>query len=266
MKRLALTLFTALVFVLVGQAFAGDLHPRALGDYDQYVLALSWQPGFCQSMHDAGGALPAECAAEPDLPDRSAYLTLHGLWPSLPRSLEGRVAEKSWQREGCRAADPSLPAADADHKCELPAVPLSPAARAGLAAVMPGEGGGSCLERYEFAKHGMCFGFEPDAYFGKAAELDRAVRGGALGRFLAQNYGRRVTLNQLLGALTPLFGPEAAERVEVLCQGVGDAAYLTEIRIPLKREAVNAPLSPAALGEASPRRKCAVFVIDPRGF
>lgn len=266
MKRLALALFTAFVFVLAGQAMAGDLHPRALGDYDQYVLALSWQPGFCQSMHDAGGALPAECAAEPDQPDRSAYLTLHGLWPSLPRSLEGRVAEKNWQREGCRAADPSLPAADADHKCGLPVVPLSTAAREGLAAVMPGAGGRSCLERYEYAKHGMCFGFEPDAYFGKAAELDREVRAGGLGRFLGEHYGRRVTLGQLLGALTPLFGPEAARRVEVLCHGEGAAAYLTEIRIPLKREAVNAPLNSAALGEASPRHKCAVFVIDPRGF
>lgn len=48
--------------------------------------------------------------------------------------------------------------------------------------VMPGAGN-SCLERYEYAKHGACFGFDPNAYFGTMIRLDKAIKTAHWGSF-----------------------------------------------------------------------------------
>jgi ribonuclease T2 len=53
-------------------AAGGDLGPRPPGRFDDYVLSLSWVPGFC-AIHRGR---PAECA-------RGLGFALHGLWPQL---------------------------------------------------------------------------------------------------------------------------------------------------------------------------------------
>jgi ribonuclease I len=67
-----------------------------------------------------------------------------------------------------------------------------PVGAAKLNSVMPGAGGNSCLERYEYAKHGVCFGFDPDAYFGTMVRMNQEVKSSPLGQFLSDNYGKTV--------------------------------------------------------------------------
>ncbi|PHP39792.1 ribonuclease I, partial [Salmonella enterica subsp. enterica serovar Dublin] len=70
---------------------------------------------------------------------------------------------------------------------------LSPDIATALKEGMPGAGGNSCLERYEYAKHGACFGFDHNAYFSTMIRLDKAIKDSALGQFLADNYGKTVS-------------------------------------------------------------------------
>jgi ribonuclease T2 len=101
----------------------------ATGDFDFYVLTLSWSPGFC----DTGGdeKSPGQCAA-----GSGEGFVVHGLWPDN----QGR-------------ADPS--------DCGR-AERLSTEALAEVNGVYPDAG----LARYEYAKHGTCTGLSPEAYFG----------------------------------------------------------------------------------------------------
>lgn len=68
-------------------ARADELQPKQYADFDRYVLALSWQTGFCQSQHDRGRKEPVECRLQKETEDKSAFLTVHGLWPGLPKSV-----------------------------------------------------------------------------------------------------------------------------------------------------------------------------------
>jgi len=100
----------------------------APGDFDFYVLALSWSPGFC----DAGGETkaPDQCAIGTGL-----GFVVHGLWP---QNAHGYPSD-----------------------CDNGARPVSRAALAAAEGVFPSEG----LARYEWRKHGACTGLAPQAFF-----------------------------------------------------------------------------------------------------
>ncbi len=57
--------------------------------------------------------------------------------------------------------------------------------------VMPGSGGTSCLERYEYAKHGVCFGFDPDSYFGAMVRLNGEIKRSPVGIFSRSTMAKR---------------------------------------------------------------------------
>ena len=86
-----------------------------------------------------------------------------------------------------------MPEAKASRKCAAEETGLSLEVANKLNQVMPGSGGKSCLERYEYAKHGVCFGFDPDTYFSTMVRLNSEVKQSAIGTFLAANYGKTVT-------------------------------------------------------------------------
>ena len=54
--------FVAIALLLsAAQVSADPLIATQYGDFDRYVLALSWQTGFCQSMQDRNRSEPEEC-------------------------------------------------------------------------------------------------------------------------------------------------------------------------------------------------------------
>ena len=166
---------------------ADPLKPTQYGDFDRYVLALSWQTGFCQSMVERNRDEPEECRLQKESSNKTDFLTVHGLWPALPKSIAARgVDERRWMRFGCATRPvPNMPEAKASRKCDAAETGLSLTGAAKLNSVMPGAGGNSCLERYEYAKHGVCFGFDPDAYFGTMVRMNQEVKHSAAGKFLA---------------------------------------------------------------------------------
>ena len=108
------------------------------GDFDFYVLALSWSASFCES----GGAQKGrrQCA-----PGAAHGFVLHGLWPQYERG------------------HPSDCAADR---------PLSRAVIDAHPGLFPDEG----LARYQWRKHGTCSGKGPSAYFADVRRARDMVR------------------------------------------------------------------------------------------
>jgi ribonuclease T2 len=96
------------------------------GDFDFYVLALSWSPGFCDLV--GNGRNSAQCAEGSGL-----GFVVHGLWPQYESGF------------------PS----DCDTR------PVSRVALDQASGLFPDEG----LARYEWRKHGTCSGKSPLDYF-----------------------------------------------------------------------------------------------------
>lgn len=98
------------------------------GQFDYYVLALSWSPTYCEAK--GKNAEPAQCARA-----RPFAFVVHGLWPQY---------ERSWP-ESCQNPAPFVPEATVRGMLEL----------------MPSRR----LVIHQWRKHGTCSGLGPDAYF-----------------------------------------------------------------------------------------------------
>jgi ribonuclease T2 len=138
MRRLTL----AVALALLAAAQAAPAQDRA-GDFDYYVLALSWSPSWCE-------AEGADDAAQCD-PRADVGFVVHGLWPQY---------EDGWP-EYCRSAA------------------RNPSRRetAAMADIM-GSGG---LAWHQWKKHGRCTGLSSQDYFALTREaFARVARPAAL--------------------------------------------------------------------------------------
>lgn len=266
-KGLVASLSVAVAILSYLPAHADPLVAQNYSDFDSYVLALSWQTGFCQSQHDRGSREPDECRLQKEPTQKSDYLTVHGLWPSLPKSIAARgVDNNRWMRYGCASRPvPNMPEAKASRKCAAGETGLSLEMANKLNAVMPGAGGTSCLERYEYAKHGVCFGFDPDAWFGVMVRMNQEVKQSPLGAFLADNYGKRVSRRDFDAAVAKSWGDNSIKSVKLSCSG--NPAYLTELQFRLDAAKINAPLSTQSFRPQPHPGNCGdAFVIDSQGY
>lgn len=141
-----------LLFALVLAAAPALAEGERAGDFDYYVLSLSWSPTWCALEGDARGSDQCD--------DRHAHgWILHGLWPQHDRG---------W---------PSF--------CRTPERDPSRAETAAMADIM----GTADLAWHQWKKHGRCAALSPEDYFTLARRayedvnrpevlrrLDRAVR------------------------------------------------------------------------------------------
>jgi ribonuclease T2 len=179
-----------------------------------YVLAISWEPGFCVS-HDT-----AECRAETPTGFDASHFTLHGLW---------RDPQKRYSY--CGNDGRSYKSTDLEHNwSDLPEVTLDPAVRAHLDQVMPGTQ--SSLERHEWIEHGTCSETDMNAYFARATALLDLVNTSAVRTLVAGRVGQPVSLDEIRTAFDQAFGTDAGRRVSMSCAGGGH--FLTEIQIALQ--------------------------------
>lgn len=109
------------------------------GDFDYYVLALSWSPTYCAT---AGrSADPLQCRAS-----KPHRFVVHGLWPQY---------ERGWP-DFCRSRK-----ADPDRRTI-----------SGILDIMPSRG----LAKHQWRKHGTCSGLSPEDYFEKMRTAFETVR------------------------------------------------------------------------------------------
>jgi ribonuclease T2 len=178
-----------------------------------YVLALSWEPAFCEKMKGK-----AECTNETATSYEASHLSLHGLWPQPRRNVFCGV-------------DLATAALDDQHQWEkLPEPQMSAETKAALDKVMPGTQ--SVLQRHEWIKHGTCYpGRNADTYFKDAVRLVNDVNASAVQVFVAANIGKTIQTSDLRAKFDEAYGKGAGDRVRVSCSPDG---MISELTIGLK--------------------------------
>jgi ribonuclease T2 len=113
-------------------ATAQNLRQNAPGQFDFYVLSLSWSPSFCAGAAERGStasAANAQCGPRP------YSFVVHGLWPQYEKGFP--------------------------EYCQLPAPRLDRAVVSSMLDLMPAPR----LIFNEWDRHGTCSGLSPRAYF-----------------------------------------------------------------------------------------------------
>ncbi len=230
--------------VVAGEGGSGGSDPVGSREY---VLAVSWQPAFCESHGDK-----PECATQTADRFDATHFTLHGLWPQprsavycgVDRATEALDRPDTWRR--------------------LPPVELSAELRAALDEVMPGTQ--SALERHEWIKHGTCYGSPQEAYFEQAVRLLRQLNDSSVRAVLAGRIGGEVSAAQLAELFDLSFGEGAGERVAMDCDRDGGRELVVELRLNLAGE-ITAESRLADLLASAPtaRPECSIGLIDPVG-
>ncbi|WP_313517674.1 ribonuclease T2 family protein [Pseudomonas sp.] len=211
---------------------AWALQPSQLSDFSEYTFAMSWHPGFC-----AGQKGAPECA------NRAAGLTLHGLWASLPERLKAEGMDTpQWWREGCDHVAGKVPE---KNFCALAPVALDSALRSRLEQVMPSTE--SCLERHEYVKHAVCFGFDKDAFFARNIELFDIVSQSSFGALLAAPERREIGRNELIQAYADAFGTRDTRSLKLICEVHGEHAWLSSVEIGIAKDRLDAFPAAASL-------------------
>ncbi|MGO9361690.1 MAG: ribonuclease T2 family protein [Xanthobacteraceae bacterium] len=131
------------VMAAADPARAQDQRQNTPGDFDFYVLSLSWSPSFCEAASERGNTgrnQQIQCGGRP------YSFVVHGLWPQYERGFPNY----------CQRPSPRL-----DHNIVSEMLDLMPA---------PG------LIFNEWDKHGTCSGLSARAYFESVRKARAAVK------------------------------------------------------------------------------------------
>ncbi|WIY51809.1 ribonuclease [Devosia sp. YIM 151766] len=224
--------------------------PAAMPAYrgTQYVLAVNWQPAFCEL-----NSRVRECRDQRPDAFEATNFTLHGLWPQ-PRGNEYcNISERQrWASRDGRWRD-------------LPALDLTMAQRRELDRVMPGSLSG--LDRHEWVKHGSCYGGDQRQYYADSLALMRALNASEVTELFAANIGKRLTLAEIRAAFDAAFGAGAGERVAMDCAADGNRTLITELRINLTGPITGPDAFAELIGAADPAAiDCRSGQVDAVGF
>lgn len=213
-----------------------------------YVLALSWQPAFCET-----NMRKPECRWQTGSgPDANTF-SLHGLWPQ-PST-----------RAYCNVDGAARQASVSGRWKDIPEPELSLSTRAGLEAVMPGAR--SQLDRHEWLKHGTCYA-APDAetYFRDSVRLVNAINASPVSNLMMKKIGRSVSTEEIRAAFDAGFGPGAGERVRVSCKDDGNRRLIAEITVGLRGDIpAGTPVGDLIMASPPTDPGCPGGVVDPVG-
>lgn len=123
-----------LMLPVLGLGTAGRAGDQA-GQFDYWILSLSWSPAWCAAQEAVGQDGGAQCAQ-----GAGRGLVVHGLWPQY---------ERGWPQD-----------------CPTDAAPPSRRDSAGMADLM----GSSSLAFYQWRKHGSCSGLSGRDYYALTQE------------------------------------------------------------------------------------------------
>ena len=178
------------------EAPAEDARQNEAGQFDFYVLSLSWSPSFCAAAAERGGARNAslQCGARP------YSFVVHGLWPQY---------------------DKGFP-----EYCQVPAPRLDRGIVSSMLDLMPAPH----LIFNEWDRHGTCSGLSARAYF----EVVRKAR--AVVKIPAQYVDLQEPLSVTPAAVEDAFIKANAGLSEGGIAIGCDKKRLTEVRLCLSKE------------------------------
>ncbi|AEJ01442.1 ribonuclease T2 [Nitrosomonas sp. Is79A3] len=182
------------------------------GEADSHVLALSWQPAFCETKPQK-----PECKITDPQVYQAKHFTLHGLWPN----------KKSCDTHYAFCGDVK---AQKQNFCDYPEIKLNPTSQASLAEVMPSVTAGSCLERHEWHKHGTCQSAKSiEEFFDLSVDLARQFNDSGMAYFMNRRIGQQVRTEDFLNRIAAVLGSAARDRIKLNC----DQGMLVEIQLSL---------------------------------
>jgi ribonuclease T2 len=122
---------TALLASTFGPGAAQDRRQNKPGEFDFYVLALSWSPSFCEEAAERN----PDGEPQPQCRERPYAFVVHGLWPQYEKGFP--------------------------EYCQVPAPRLSRGIVSSMLDLMPSPR----LIFHEWDRHGVCSGHNASRYF-----------------------------------------------------------------------------------------------------
>lgn len=175
-----------------------DDRQNAPGQFDFYVLALSWSPSFCDASRERGNtgsrSHQAQCGARP------YAFVVHGLWPQYENGFP-------------------------DY-CQQPAPRLNRNIVSAMLDVMPAPG----LIFSQWDKHGTCSGLSARNYFETIRKARAAVK--IPSEFLDPTETKSITPAELEASFIKANAGLSTEAMSVQC----DSHRLSEIRICMTKD------------------------------
>jgi ribonuclease T2 len=189
-------LIAAAALAGIGTAAAQDRRQNAPGEFDFYVLSLSWSPSFCEAASERGnsGRSQVQCGGRP------FSFVVHGLWPQYERGFP----------DYCQRPSPRL-----DRNIMTSMLDLMPA---------PG------LIFAEWDKHGTCSGLSARAYFETIRKARSAVK--IPPEFLELSEPKTIAPGDLEEAFIKVNPGLSSSAISVTC----DSGRLIEVRVCLSKD------------------------------
>jgi len=181
-----------------------------------YLLAISWQPAFCQSHQSK-----LECETQTEDRYDATHLSLHGLWPQPRNNAYCNVSDK----------DKSIDRRNAWHL--LDPLGLTEETFVELFISMPGVA--SHLQRHEWIKHGTCYSDSAETYYQDSLNLINKINDTNVSTLFANNINKTITSEQIRSAFDEAFGEGSGEKVNVKCR----KGLIVELWVNLKGDINN---------------------------
>ncbi|MBF9002554.1 ribonuclease T2 family protein [Vibrio nitrifigilis] len=178
-------------------------------NYDSYVLAMSWQPGFCEHVSYQGVKQECDHLNQGDITIN--HLTIHGLWPN---------------KQACGIHYGN---------CSDSPLNLKTDTVKAIAPWMPNFYYSTSFGTHEWNKHGSCQSLDDDDYFLLAKQLVEKFDASHLGDYLRTHLGQNVQTKQMRTELDATLGRRVVSRMRLSCSKQGAQRYLTEIRVQLPK-------------------------------
>jgi len=204
------------------------------GSSKDYLLALSWQPGFCLT-HGS----KKECKSGNSRSYSASHLSLHGLWPQPRDNAYCGVSEtvRSIDRRGRWDL--------------LKPLTLSETTKKELSKAMPGFA--SLLQRHEWIKHGTCYSKTAEEYYVDSVHLTKQVNLTSLDELITSKKGKKITLSEIQKNVAASLGKQAASRVALRC---GRRNQITELWIGLRGDVKKTPIATLMAQGKAPQSNC----------
>ncbi len=177
--------------------------------YDSYVLALSWQAGFCEHYHYSG--VKPECDNLNSGQISVRNITIHGLWPN---------------KSSCKKSYGNCPNAPLN---------LTEETISKISPWMPNRYYSSDFGNHEWSKHGTCQELDDDEYFLLIQRLAEKFDRSPLGDYMRDNIGRKVHVNDMETFLDSHLGEDVTGKIELRCTGNGNR-FIDEFWINLPKK------------------------------
>ena len=247
-SRIQLNALIAAAALFTAACSPQEMAPQAAS----YVLAISWQPAFCET-----APRKPECRSQTANRYDASNFALHGLWPQ-PRSqvyCGVNVATVETDKQG--------------RWHDLPWYHLEDDLWQRLRRMMPGTQSG--LHKHEWIKHGTCMkGADAAQYYAVSLDLLEQVNASALRELFAANIGKRLDGTGIRSAFETDFGKSSSSRLRIACERDGNRQIIREITIGLKgmpRSGLSRQDLQEMIAAAEPTDPgCPGGIVDPAGL